>query len=127
MRITLPPFPVLLQILSSELQQPECISLSLIETVDSPTRTNIRCLYAHMGTITTSASPSISLADSHSVGLRTSFYISATSIRLHNAKCQYPGSAPELHPVLLCSITGDLTVLFILKTSRTSSTEFFLL
>lgn len=88
MRITLPPFPVLLQILSSELQQPECISLSLIETVDSPTRTNIRCLYAHMGTITTSASPSISLTESHSVGLRTSFYISATSI----TQCKVPVS-----------------------------------
>lgn len=53
-----------LQILSSELRQPESTSPSLSEAADSPARTNIRCRCAHMGTITFPASLSISPVDS---------------------------------------------------------------
>lgn len=42
--------------LTSGLQQTVRTSVSLTENVDSPTGANIRCLCAHMGTITISAS-----------------------------------------------------------------------
>lgn len=63
--------------------------MSLTENVDSPTGTNIRCLYAHMGTITNSASPSASPTDSLSVCRCSSLFISYIGVEVFKNKCRW--------------------------------------